>query len=98
MMHNIWKSPFTLRRQRLQSYMHGACQFAADAEPHPDFLRKGAKQAGRAAPSCARREKLKSLARLIFLAPVSIFSQRLAAGFGGRRSILSKKCAELATI
>ncbi len=33
-----------LRRQRLTTYMHGACQLEANAKPQSDFLRQGAKQ------------------------------------------------------
>ncbi len=54
MMRNSWKRPTMLRRQRLTSYMHGACQFDEGVEPQADFLRKGAKLEGSAVPSCGR--------------------------------------------
>ena len=46
MMRNSWKRPIMLRRQRLTSYMHGACQFEERVEPQANFLRKGAKPEG----------------------------------------------------
>lgn len=43
MMHSVRKSPMTPRRQRLTSYMHGACQFERGARKEVKFLLKGKK-------------------------------------------------------
>jgi hypothetical protein len=40
MMHSTRIVSVMLRRQRLTSYMHGACQFDLEAASHVDFVQK----------------------------------------------------------
>jgi hypothetical protein len=88
----------TPRRQRLTTYMHGACQFEMGARKEAKFLLKGKKGGSTWRQARGWSEKLKSLANLSFSPPISNFSLRFTACSGPMWPGLFKKYAEVATI